>query len=315
MKIFLLFVTFFALLGARENPFVPTSELNTSVMTTNVKESYENFEREDVSLPPDASLLLGVSLRYRASDGSIKHKNFDINKSIPIGTQLILKDPSLPEKTAQKLDVSVTAIENKPIVMPERNETKRGAHTLAPIAVPTPEPINLTSQAPKKQEPTNPLPKQAGEKPAIPSQTGGYVAVVKSEQNNSSVAEQNLSNTQTSLEKSEFKWQTKPAKHSSAKSFKFLDFVEFEINDFELKILTKDALVRHFAYENNKIVIDLKRDRRTFQTSRTNLANKGFADMTIGWHKGSYRIVVRTDARYKYELKKQDYGYLLVLKR
>jgi len=82
-KIWLVLYIFTASLCARENPFMPISELNTSVMTTNVVEKYDSFNSLSFKFPSDAMLLLDVTIRYRANDGSIKEKRLtDINKTI-----------------------------------------------------------------------------------------------------------------------------------------------------------------------------------------------------------------------------------------
>jgi len=73
-KIWLVLSILTASLCARENPFMPISELNTSVMTTNVVEKYDSFNSLSFKFPSDAMLLLDVTIRYRANDGSIKEK-------------------------------------------------------------------------------------------------------------------------------------------------------------------------------------------------------------------------------------------------
>ncbi|MFC2491672.1 MAG: hypothetical protein ACFNUJ_03270, partial [Campylobacter curvus] len=109
-KFWLLFCMSAAILSARENPFIPISELNTSVMTTNIVEQYPEFDRQDIKFPSDMSLLLGITIRYRANDGSIKEKVIsDINKTVDWKNEYVIEKLKNPEPmVAKKLDVSVT---------------------------------------------------------------------------------------------------------------------------------------------------------------------------------------------------------------
>ena len=112
-KIWLVLSILTASLCARENPFMPISELNTSVMTTNVVEKYDSFNSLSFKFPSDAMLLLDVTIRYRANDGSIKEKRLtDINKTIDWNDEFALMKMKTPEPVAaKKLDVSVTMAE------------------------------------------------------------------------------------------------------------------------------------------------------------------------------------------------------------
>ena len=112
-KIWLVLSILTASLCARENPFMPISELNTSVMTTNVVEKYDSFNSLSFKFPSDAMLLLDVTIRYRANDGSIKEKRLtDINKTIDWNDEFALNKMKNPEPVAaKKLDVSVTMAE------------------------------------------------------------------------------------------------------------------------------------------------------------------------------------------------------------
>ena len=76
-------------------------------------------------------LLLDVTIRYRANDGSIKEKRLtDINKTIDWNDEFALSKMKNPEPVAaKKLDVSVTMAEvpaqkvSTPVII-EKNETK-----------------------------------------------------------------------------------------------------------------------------------------------------------------------------------------------
>jgi len=82
-------------------------------MTTNVVEKYDSFNSLSFKFPSDAMLLLDVTIRYRANDGSIKEKRLtDINKTIDWNDEFALSKMKNPEPVAaKKLDVSVTMAE------------------------------------------------------------------------------------------------------------------------------------------------------------------------------------------------------------
>ena len=102
-KIWLVLSILTASLCARENPFMPISELNTSVMTTNVVEKYDSFNSLSFKFPSDAMLLLDVTIRYRANDGSIKEKRLtDINKTIDWNDEFAISKMKNPEPVAAK---------------------------------------------------------------------------------------------------------------------------------------------------------------------------------------------------------------------
>ncbi|MDL0088793.1 AMIN domain-containing protein [Campylobacter gastrosuis] len=109
MRIFYLFVAVFVSCFARENPFVPSGDINGEIITTNIKEEYEVFNKQSIKFPSDASLLLNIKIKYRANDGTIKEKSIDINKTINHNDEYALLKLNEPKPVvSKKLDVSVT---------------------------------------------------------------------------------------------------------------------------------------------------------------------------------------------------------------
>ena len=163
-KIWLVLPLLAASLCARENPFMPISELNTSVMTTNVVEKYDSFNSLSFKFPSDAMLLLDVTIRYRANDGSIKEKRLtDINKTIDWNDEFALSKMKNPEPvTAKKLDVSVTMADvpaqkvSTPVII-EKNETKIANKDRNKTSdVPTPNVVVIDLGTKKVKEPAKP---------------------------------------------------------------------------------------------------------------------------------------------------------------
>lgn len=283
-KIWLVLPLLAASLCARENPFMPISELNTSVMTTNVVEKYDSFNSLSFKFPSDAMLLLDVTIRYRANDGSIKEKRLtDINKTIDWNDEFALSKMKNPEPVAaKKLDVSVTMAEvpaqkvSTPVII-EKNETKISNKDRNKTSdVPTPNVVVIDLGAKKIKEPAKP------EQKAVD---------VKIEPASKPVVE---------------------AK-SSGKEVNFLKFVGFLAHEKELNIITKTKNLKHFAYEKNKIVLDFAKPPRSFKTRNLKLENETFKNVIIGWHESYFRVVVELDKMHKYKLEAVENGYVLKL--
>ncbi|WP_103571838.1 AMIN domain-containing protein [Campylobacter concisus] len=283
-KIWLVLSILTASLCARENPFMPISELNTSVMTTNVVEKYDSFNSLSFKFPSDAMLLLDVTIRYRANDGSIKEKRLtDINKTIDWNDEFALSKMKNPEPVAaKKLDVSVTMTEvpaqkvSTPVII-EKNETKISNKDRNKTSdVPTPNVVVIDLSTKKAKEPAKPEQK---------------VVEVKIEPISKPVQE------------------TK----SSEKEVKFLGFVSFLAHEKELNIITKAKNLKHFAYEKNKIVLDFAKPPRSFKTRNLKLENETFKNVIIGWHDKYFRVVLELDKMHKYKLETAENGYVLKL--
>lgn len=283
-KIWLVLSILTASLCARENPFMPISELNTSVMTTNVIEKYDSFNSLSFKFPSDAMLLLDVTIRYRANDGSIKEKRLtDINKTIDWNDEFALSKMKNPEPVAaKKLDVSVTMAEvpaqkvSTPVII-EKNETKISNKDRNKTSdVPTPNVVVIDLGTKKTKEPAKPEQK---------------VVEVKIEPASKPVQE---------------------AK-SSEKEVKFLGFISFLAHEKELNIITKAKNLKHFAYEKNKIVLDFAKPPRSFKTRNLKLENETFKNVIIGWHDKYFRVVLELDKIHKYKLETAENGYVLKL--
>lgn len=283
-KIWLVLSILTASLCARENPFMPISELNTSVMTTNVVEKYDSFNSLSFKFPSDAMLLLDVTIRYRANDGSIKEKRLtDINKTIDWNDEFALSKMKNPEPVAaKKLDVSVTMAEvpaqkvSTPVII-EKNETKISNKDRNKTSdVPTPNVVVIDLGTKKAKE---------------PAKSEQKVVEVKIEPASKPVQE------------------TK----SSEKEVKFLGFISFLAHEKELNIITKAKNLKHFAYEKNKIVLDFAKPPRSFKTRNLKLENETFKNVIIGWHDKYFRVVLELDKMHKYKLETAENGYVLKL--
>ncbi|ASM37852.1 MAG: AMIN domain-containing protein [Campylobacter sputorum] len=120
-KILLICVFIVCIIYARENPFLPIDEANSSLVTTNVNLNAKPFDRKIFNLPNDAREIDRVVIYYKSVDGSIKEKTVDINSSINWKDGLSLSVVKAPEpSTTPVLDISVTKSSNSGKKMDEQ---------------------------------------------------------------------------------------------------------------------------------------------------------------------------------------------------
>ena len=145
MKKILFLTLFLSFCLSRENPFMPTGELNTSVVTTNVIETLSPFEKQHIKFPSDTKDFISITLKYKNLDGSVKEKVIDINKSVDWQDELILMKMAAPSVVV-KPDVSVTKDEPKIAMKPIKSDS----NTTSQITQEMPQEGNLTKQEPLK---------------------------------------------------------------------------------------------------------------------------------------------------------------------
>ena len=137
---------------ARENPFLPTGELNSSVMTSNPQEQRKLFDKQEIKFG-DTGLLLDIVLRYRASDGSIKERVIsDVNETINSDDEYVLQKAQPRPQTAAPAQKS-----EQPTFAPNQNFGKpdKGAKPPVAVAVPQETQLNFDVQKDKKAKNQN----------------------------------------------------------------------------------------------------------------------------------------------------------------
>ncbi len=106
---------------------------------------------------------------------------------------------------------------------------------------------------------------------------------------------------------------TKKAKRK-VKKINFKNFVFFSIDGKSLHVKTKDKKIRDFLVTSPyKIVVDFKREI-SFYTKIYNLKTRYFKLITLGKHKGYYRVAIELDGRYLYNKQKVEDGYIFTLR-
>ncbi len=104
-------------------------------------------------------------------------------------------------------------------------------------------------------------------------------------------------------------------KVSHFKEIASLKFIQFLESDRELKIVTKDTMLRDFILvKPHRIVCDFKRDTEFGSYFKEAPESSRFTKVRIGTHKGYYRVVIELDGYYSYTIKKLDGSYLITLK-
>lgn len=92
------------------------------------------------------------------------------------------------------------------------------------------------------------------------------------------------------------------------------EFISFASYKKKIKFITQDEIIGHFAVGNpSKIIIDFKRNV-SFKTKNLRLKlGTAFKHLTLGAHKGYYRLVIYLDGKYNYKIQKDDSGYVILL--
>jgi len=104
-------------------------------------------------------------------------------------------------------------------------------------------------------------------------------------------------------------------KTSHFKEIASLKFIKFLESDRELKIVTKDTMLRDFILvKPHRIVCDFKRDTEFGSYFKEAPESSKFTKLRIGTHKGYYRVVIELDGYYSYTIKKLNGSYLITLK-
>jgi hypothetical protein len=92
-----------------------------------------------------------------------------------------------------------------------------------------------------------------------------------------------------------------------------LSFAQFYYINKELKIITKDEIIRDFLLvKPHRIVVDFKRDI-DIRSYEKEIFKSSFTKVKIGNHNGYYRVVIELDGYYRYKLKKTKEGYIFQL--
>lgn len=92
------------------------------------------------------------------------------------------------------------------------------------------------------------------------------------------------------------------------------EFISFASYKKKIKFITQDEIIGHFAVGNpSKIIIDFERNV-SFKTKNLRLKiGTAFKQLTLGAHKGYYRLVIYLDGKYNYKIQKDDSGYVILL--
>lgn len=92
-----------------------------------------------------------------------------------------------------------------------------------------------------------------------------------------------------------------------------IEGTKFLAQNKSLKIVTKDAMLRHFLLPApHRVVLDFKREA-SFRSYTQNNKNSVFKVIRVGNHSGYYRVVIELDGTYKYKIQKKSDAYLLEL--
>jgi len=101
---------------------------------------------------------------------------------------------------------------------------------------------------------------------------------------------------------------------TKSKTIKINRFLTVILKNRKIFLKTKDRKIRHFMMTKpNKIIIDFKNPSDIVSKS-VNTKVPFIKNITVGNHKGYYRVVFLLDGYYKYKLHKTSNGYGIILK-
>lgn len=104
-----------------------------------------------------------------------------------------------------------------------------------------------------------------------------------------------------------------PAPKNNKATLSALPYISFGIDGKKLMVMTQDSMLREFDLaEPTKIVMDFKRNT-TFYTKTLKTNKMYFEEIALGNHKGYYRVAIKLDGKYRYQVNKSENGYLLEL--
>ena len=105
-----------------------------------------------------------------------------------------------------------------------------------------------------------------------------------------------------------------PAKGSTYKDNVQLPFIKFSTKANNMKVITKDRLLRHFMLPKpHRIVLDFKGTSR-FLAKKFTAFSKPFKKVRLGNHDGYYRVVIELDGQYEYQEKRDNSGITLTVR-
>jgi hypothetical protein len=114
-----------------------------------------------------------------------------------------------------------------------------------------------------------------------------------------------------SLKKGKKEGVKKSVRYKKLLSLRFISFYQSGKN---LKIVTKDKLLRSFLLVRpHRIVCDFKRDINMKSFYKSFGQKAIFRSFKIGTHDGYYRVVIELDGYYQYKIGKKRGGYYLQL--
>ncbi|MBR8463320.1 hypothetical protein KDD93_01880 [Campylobacter sp. faydin G-24] len=328
-KIWLLYFVFVLILTARENPFSSISELNTSVMTSNIKEQYDEFDKQNIKFPNDTNLLMQIAIKYRANDGSIKEKIIsDVNKTIDTKDEYIIKrvhketpqvtknldvsvtmaEPTVPKIPGEVMEQNAKIIKNnttKLDINKSKTEVLKGIKTdinTSITALPSVTMLNFdTNKTIKKDIKVQTKPN------AINNQKN---KIRKIDLNQITKTDKKIEIKQkTTKKKTNIKQVKKLVSWNDVVSLFKLD-----ADKSVLHIKTTEKMIKNFSFERSKIVIDFAKTPKSFYTKFINFNGEIFKNATIGWHDKYSRITVVLDKRRGYVIQKVDDGYKVMIK-
>lgn len=319
MNKFILVALFVALAFGRENPFVPSKNLNQNTVATNIKERYEMLGSVPITPPNGAMLLREVVLRYQLDDGTQKDEVLNIDRAINqqasyfLGEQAEIIPPSVLNEQDQPKDEPALPEQSVQVASKDAVQTSQApAKPSQPITAPAKpepeikglEPVSVSIDPEQESVTIRALANDSAKNELDQPQDLEEVLIFGDLRPNSKVLE-----SKNELDISPQQSLPKPQK--PLQSLRVGNLVRVDVFENELKIHTKASLKRDFIYKDKKLILDFEASFREFKTLRQDLKAGGFSHIDIGSHSGFFRIVLPLSQPVEYVLEQFSGGYRL----
>ena len=263
---------------ARDNPFLPHGYIKNP--------NKNKMVNEELDFPENTLKLKRIIIQYQNIDGTTSYKTLVIDKKIDPNKKLLLKQGG-------KRDNSIILIDPRSRIK-TTNPVNRENGSINPFT-------NINDMEIVEVKPKKVKPKELKIDKSIEEK----------------IIESNFKNVKEST------IQTKPMSKKAVakitnneyiKDLKFYSFLSIALYKNKFFIKSEDKIKQDFELKNSrKIVIDFKR--------ATNKRSKKFAlkiapykSITVGVHKGYYRVVIKFSKYKKYRIKHLENGYIVTLR-
>ena len=277
--LFFLFFIFTHKSIARDNPFLPHGYKK--------KPDKETMVNEELDFPKNTLKLKRIVIQYQNIDGTISSKTLVIDKKIDPSKKLLLKQGG-------KRDNSIILIDPRSRI--KTTNPMNRENIMNPFTNIDDSDMEILNVKSKKEKPKELKIKKSLEEKIIESNFKNVKEppIITHEPTKVDIAK--ITNTEY------------------IKDLKFYNFLSIALYKNKFFIKSEDKIKQDFELKGRKkIVIDFKRATKN-KSKKYSLKTAPYKKVTVGIHKGYYRVVVKLTKYKKYRIKHLENGYIVTLR-